>query len=164
MGWEWVCALACTSPPYPSHLLFLRFPTLSPVSCSVLPHIPSRREQVAVIREGLAAVYEGEEEWAKAAQMLAGIDLDGGSRGQDVKYRLGKCIKIALLYLEDDDAVSAETYIKKASFDIGEHKDEALTLQYKVCYARILDSKRKFLEAALKYYDLSQLDQRELGG
>ncbi|CAI5974444.1 unnamed protein product, partial [Closterium sp. NIES-64] len=130
----------------------------------IQPRVVSFEEQVAVIREGLAAVYEGEEEWAKAAQMLAGIDLDGGSRGQDVKYRLGKCIKIALLYLEDDDAVSAETYIKKASFDIGEHKDEALTLQYKVCYARILDSKRKFLEAALKYYDLSQLDQRELGG
>ncbi|CAI5511594.1 unnamed protein product [Closterium sp. Naga37s-1] len=35
---------------------------------------------------------------------------------------------------------------------------------HQVCYARILDSKRKFLEAALKYYDLSQLDQRELGG
>ena len=33
-----------------------------------------------------------------------------------------------------------------------------------VCYARILDAKRKFLEAALKYYDLSQLDKHDLGG
>ncbi|GJP55156.1 hypothetical protein CLOM_g14139 [Closterium sp. NIES-68] len=131
----------------------------------IQPRVVSFEEQVAVIREGLALLYEGEEEWAKAAQMLAGIDLDGGSsRGQDVAYRLSKCIKIALLYLEDDDAVNAETYIKKASFDIGQHSDQALALQYKVCYARILDSKRKFLEAALKYYDLSQLDQRELGG
>ncbi|CAI6000522.1 unnamed protein product [Closterium sp. NIES-65] len=151
-------------PAYPSHPPLSAFLRPLRLSCSVRPLMAAWWEQVAVIREGLAAVYEGEEEWAKAAQMLAGIDLDGGSRGQDVKYRLGKCIKIALLYLEDDDAVSAETYIKKASFDIGEHKDEALTLQYKVCYARILDSKRKFLEAALKYYDLSQLDQRELGG
>lgn len=31
------------------------------------------------------------------------------------EYKLGKNIKIAMLYLEDDDAVAAETYIKKAS-------------------------------------------------
>lgn len=34
---------------------------------------------------------------------------------------------------------------------------------HQVCYARILDAKRKFLESALKYYDLSQLDKRSLG-
>ena len=31
-----------------------------------------------------------------------------------------------------------------------------LELKYKSCYARILDSKRRFLEAATRYYDLSQ--------
>lgn len=31
------------------------------------------------------------------------------------EYKLGKNIKIAMLYLEDEDAVSAEQYIKKAS-------------------------------------------------
>jgi COP9 signalosome complex subunit 4 len=39
---------------------------------------------------------------------------------------------------------------------IGEIEDEQLSLQYKACYARICDSKRKFLEAATHYYDLSQ--------
>ncbi len=29
-------------------------------------------------------------------------------------------------------------------------QDPAIELQYKVCYARILDSKRRFLEAALR--------------
>lgn len=29
-------------------------------------------------------------------------------------------------------------------------QDPAIELQYKTCYARILDSKRKFVEAALK--------------
>ena len=32
-----------------------------------------------------------------------------------------------------------------------------LELQYKSCYARILDAKRRFLEAATRYYDLSQI-------
>lgn len=32
-----------------------------------------------------------------------------------------------------------------------------------VCYARILDLKRKFLEAALRYYDISQIEKRQIG-
>jgi hypothetical protein len=35
---------------------------------------------VSAIREQLAALYEGQEEWSKAAQALAGIDLDSGMR------------------------------------------------------------------------------------
>lgn len=38
-----------------------------------------------------------------------------GMRVVDAEYKLAKYIKIAMLFLEDDDAVSAETYIKKAS-------------------------------------------------
>ena len=33
---------------------------------------------------------------------------------------------------QDDDEVNAETYIKKASFDVAECPDKALLLQYKV--------------------------------
>jgi COP9 signalosome complex subunit 4 len=40
----------------------------------------SYEEQVSAIREQLAAVYEAAEEWSKAAQALAGIDLDSGMR------------------------------------------------------------------------------------
>jgi hypothetical protein len=40
---------------------------------------------------------------------------------------------------------------------IGEVEDVELGLQYKACYARICDGKRKFLEAATHYYDLSQV-------
>eukprot|EP00850_Spirogloea_muscicola_P004398 SM000019S04942 [mRNA] locus=s19:146338:147714:+ [translate_table: standard] len=130
----------------------------------IQPRVVSFEEQVALMREGLAELYEDEEEWSKAAQMLGGIDLDSGLRGLDDTYKLAKCVKIALLFLEDDEALHAETYIKKASFLITNCKDEGLELQYKVCYARILDSKRKFLEAALKYYDLSQLNKREVAG
>ena len=77
-------------------------------------------------------------------QILGGIDLDSGNRILDAEYKLGKCVKIARLYLEDDDAVKAEAYIKRASFllpkDKSESSDEGkvLALQYKVCYARIL--------------------------
>lgn len=36
--------------------------------------------QALVIREKLAGLYESEQEWSKAAQMLSGIDLDSGMR------------------------------------------------------------------------------------
>lgn len=130
----------------------------------IQPRVVSFEEQVSVIREGLAELYENEEQWSKAAQMLSGIDLDSGIRMLDDTYKLAKCVKISLLYLEDDDAVNAETFIKKASFLVNNSKDEALNLQYKVCYARILDLKRKFLEAALRYYEFSQLEKREFEG
>lgn len=38
-----------------------------------------------------------------------------GMRTVDAEYKLEKNIKIAMLYLEDDDAISAETFIKKAA-------------------------------------------------
>jgi len=38
-----------------------------------------------------------------------------------------------------------------------------LELQYKTCYARIMDSKRRFLDAALRFYELSSLSDRTIG-
>lgn len=52
-------------------------PPLAPL-CS--PACPPCRPQVSAIREQLAALYEAQEEWSKAAHALAGIDLDSGMR------------------------------------------------------------------------------------
>lgn len=46
----------------------------------------SFEEQVTIIRESLAAQLEKEEQWAEAASVLAGIDLDSG--GWDKKHTL----------------------------------------------------------------------------
>lgn len=46
----------------------------------VQPRAVSYEEQVSAIREQLAALYEQQEEWSKAAHALAGIDLDSGMR------------------------------------------------------------------------------------
>ncbi|CAL5383599.1 unnamed protein product [Camellia sinensis] len=118
---------------------------------------------VLIIREKVADLYESEQQWSKAAQMLSGIDLDSAMRVIDDTFRLSKCVKIASLYLEDDDAVNAEAFINKASFLVSNSQNEALNWTYKVCYARILDLKRKFLEAALRYYDISQIEKRQIG-
>ncbi|XP_056167824.1 COP9 signalosome complex subunit 4-like [Syzygium oleosum] len=127
----------------------------------IQPRVVSFEEQVLIIREKLAELYESEQQWSKAAQMLSGIDP--AMRMIDDTFRLSKCVQIARLYLEDDDAVNAEAFINKASFLVSNSQHEVLNLQYKVCYARILDSKRKFLEAALRYYDISQIEKRQIG-
>ena len=129
----------------------------------IQPRVVSFEEQVVVIREKLAELYESEQQWSSAAQMLSGIDLDSGIRMLDDTNKLSKCVQIARLYLEDDDAVNAEAFINKASFLVTNSNQEVLNLQYKVCYARILDLKRKFLEAALRYYGISQIEQRQIG-
>ncbi|TXG52258.1 hypothetical protein EZV62_021427 [Acer yangbiense] len=129
----------------------------------IQPRVVSFEEQVLIIREKLADLYESEQQWSKAAQMLSGIDLDSGMRVIDDTFRLSKCVQIARLYLEDDDSVNAEAFINKASFLVSSSQQEVLNLQYKVCYARILDLKRKFLEAALRYYDISQIEKRQIG-
>lgn len=133
------------------------------ILAQIQPRVVSFEEQVLVIREKLAELYESEEQWSKAAQMLSGIDLDSGMRVIDDTFRLSKCVQIACLYLEDDDAVNAEAFINKASFLVSNSQHEVLNLKYKVCYARILDLKRKFLEAALRYYDISQIEKRQIG-
>ncbi|KAL5217575.1 hypothetical protein ABZP36_018259 [Zizania latifolia] len=129
----------------------------------IQPRVVSFEEQVVVIREKLAELYESEQQWSKAAQMLSGIDLDSGIRMLDDTNKLSKCVQIARLYLEDDDSINAEAFINKASFLVTNSHQELLNLQYKVCYARILDLKRRFLEAALRYYDISQIEQRQIG-
>ena len=45
----------------------------------IQPRVVSYEEPVTTIREQLAATLEREEDWARAAQVLAGIDLDSGA-------------------------------------------------------------------------------------
>ena len=128
----------------------------------IQPRVVSFEEQVNKLRENLAKCHEVDEEWSQAAVALAGIDLESGPRSGDTLHKLETLVHISQLYLEDDDAVNAETYIKRASFLQGTGGSgapaTAVDLTFKTCYARIQDSKRRFPEAALKYYELSQLD------
>ncbi|CAB0037969.1 unnamed protein product [Trichogramma brassicae] len=78
-----------------------------------------------------------------------------GCQQYTVDYKLDTYLKIARLYLEDDDPVQAEAFINRASLLQAESKNEQLQIYYKVCYARVLDYRRKFIEAAQRYNELS---------
>eukprot|EP01121_Diplochlamys_sp_Union-15-3_P016939 TRINITY_DN5869_c0_g1_i3.p1 TRINITY_DN5869_c0_g1~~TRINITY_DN5869_c0_g1_i3.p1 ORF type:complete len:413 (-),score=74.42 TRINITY_DN5869_c0_g1_i3:16-1227(-) len=115
-------------------------------------------EQVSQIRENLANIYERAEEHLKAAAVLKGIPLESGQRVLDPKYKATIYIRIARLYLEEDEAYQAEIFINKASILISKIKSRRLLRQYQASFARIQDYKRKFIEASLRYYELSQAD------
>ena len=55
----------------------------------IQPRVVSFEEQVTVIREALAALHEREEEYTRAAQILAGIDLDSGASSQGQSWDRG---------------------------------------------------------------------------
>ncbi len=59
---------------------------------------------------------------------LISASVNAGMRTLDGEYKLSKNIKIAMLYLEDDDAVKAEMFIKKASALIASCKVAMTTL------------------------------------
>lgn len=118
--------------------------------------VVSFEEEDFLIRELLSEVFQAEGDWAEAAKCLAAINLETGTRCRTSAQKMEKYVKIAELYLEDDDSVAADTFCKRAAMVTHEVEDVPLQLRFRVCHARILDSKRKFLEAASRYCELSQ--------
>src|SRR5690554_5435739 len=73
------------------------------------------------------------------------------------EYKVGVYIRIVRLLLEDDEAISAEAYLNRASVLMRDTKDIALQLTYKLSQARISDFKNKFLEASSRYHEISYI-------
>ncbi|KAL4239497.1 COP9 signalosome complex subunit 4 [Mactra antiquata] len=125
--------------------------TLEKVQARVI----SFEEQVAAIRQHLADIYEREGSWKEAANILVGIPLETGQKHYTTDYKLETYLKIARLYLEDSDSIQAEAYINRASLLQTDSQNHELQIHYKACYARVLDFRRKFIEAAVRYNELS---------
>jgi len=121
----------------------------------VQPRVISFEDQVGVIRHHLATLYEKEEEWRKAAESLAGIPLETGQKQYSPSYKLETYLRIAKLYMEDEDPVQGEAYINRAAQLQSQTKEEKLQIQFKACQGRIFDYKRKFIEAAQRFNELS---------
>lgn len=115
----------------------------------------SIEDQDAQIREILADAYEYQEEYAAAARALQGIHLDSSQRliSDSAKVRLW--IRIVRLYLEDDDTTSAEGVLNKIKNLPSKIEDHELKLHFQLSQARILDARRRFLDASHEYFNVS---------
>ena len=79
----------------------------------IQPRVVSYEEQATAIREQLAKLLEDEEEWTKAAQTLAGIDLDSGEPPtRQLRYQalLNRCALLCQEQLSIDDLASSSAY------------------------------------------------------
>ncbi|KAI8928246.1 hypothetical protein BC831DRAFT_449065 [Entophlyctis helioformis] len=130
-------------------------PTVRPTDRCVGAHGALSNKQISQAREHLAQIYEDEEEWTQAAKVLQEIPLDSGHRAISQDYKLRIYIHIASLLLEDEDAVSAEAYINRASLILPDSNDKLMQLRFRACQARSLDFRRMFLPAASKLLALS---------
>ncbi|XP_049849025.1 COP9 signalosome complex subunit 4-like [Schistocerca gregaria] len=111
-------------------------------------------DEIAKIRENLAAVYESREQWLKAAKTLAELPLEHGGRGLDTHYLIDKYVKIARNFLEIEYP-EAERYLTKAAALIQSCTDPSLISSCEACIARNHEVKQRFSEAATHYHKLA---------
>lgn len=115
----------------------------------------SVEEQDAQIRELLADAYESEEEYIAAARTLQGIHIDSSQRLVSDAAKVRLWIRIVRLYLEEDDTTSAEAVLNRIKNLPSKIEDHELQLHFKLSQARILDARRKFLDASQEYFNVS---------
>jgi hypothetical protein len=58
-------------------------------------------------------------------------------------------------FLQEDGSGEAELFLNKASKVMQDVTDRTLQLRYRTTYARVLDANKKFVDAAVRYYELS---------
>jgi len=112
-------------------------------------------EEEAKIKKEVADIHSARHDNEAAARMLEKINLENASRNVTPDEKAGIYVQIAELWFEEDDAVNAEKFINKAAHIIHLVTEQEVRMRYKVCHARIMDSKRRFIVAAHSYYELS---------
>jgi COP9 signalosome complex subunit 4 len=115
----------------------------------------SVEEQDSRIRETVADAYESQEEYISAARALQGIHLDSSQRLISDSAKIRMWIRIVRLYLEDDDTTSAESFLNKIKNMPSKIEDPEHKLHFQLAQARILDARRRFLDASQEYFNVS---------
>ncbi|KAF5113386.1 hypothetical protein DV454_003617 [Geotrichum candidum] len=116
------------------------------------------------IRNRLVYIYEQAEDNIAASQVLE-VALSGSERRvltNDEQFEW--YIRIVRNRLEAEDATIAEQYLSKAALIRHRAKNatsESLT-HFRLSQARIMDSNRRFLEAARKYYEVSVISEIQI--
>ena len=117
--------------------------------------VVSFEEQDAMIREIMADAYQDQEDFIDAAKMLQGIQLESSQRKITDDAKVKTWIRICRLYIEEDDTTSAESFLNRAKNLLYKVEDPEVNLTFHLSQARILDARRRFLEASSAYHSVS---------
>lgn len=110
------------------------------------------------------------QEFESAAKVLSNIRMEDTDPSSPYYFSpADKCdiyVQMAECFLQDGEFVGADSAVGKASAILASNSNNstgsknafprALVLRYKSTYTRVLDSTRKFQQAATQYYELSQ--------
>lgn len=130
----------------------------------IAPQVQSFEDADFCLRNTLYDALLEEGSFKEAACALSGINMEGSAKSYSDFDKAAMYVKIAETFLEDDESVDAETYVTRASglMHAVSSEDWALQLRYRVTLARTLDARRKFLDAAMRYYELSQAQHEDV--
>ncbi|CAM9827731.1 unnamed protein product, partial [Chrysoparadoxa australica] len=115
-----------------------------------------------LLRDGLFNYLVLGMQFSDAANVLGGLNMETSGRTYSDKEKAEVYVKIAEAYLEDGESDAAETFVNKASAVMREVDDRVLQLRYRTTSAQVLDSNRKFLDAAMRFSELSQTTQADI--
>ena len=117
--------------------------------------VASFEEQDASLRKLLAASYQEQDEFTEAAKVLQGMQIESSQRKMSDNDKVEHWITICRLYMEDGDMTNAESYLNRAKTLRFKIEDPNLNLKFQLSQARILDSRREFLDASQAYHAVS---------
>lgn len=112
-------------------------------------------EQDTQIKHALADAFQENEDYRRAAQTLATINLESTQKSVSADEKAEVWIRIVRCYLEEDDPTSAFTHLNKIKNILFNVQNEQTKLMFQLSQGRIYDSQRAFLDAAQSYYTTS---------
>lgn len=115
-------------------------------------------EQKYAIRMRLASLHEEAGRFVEAADVLRKNFADCAQRPCSPHQKMGLYLRIGRLLLEIGDCAEAEKYVNRASMLQTEKGCDVYNVEYKAIYARVLDGRRKFTDAAQRYHELSLIE------
>ncbi|VDP32318.1 unnamed protein product [Heligmosomoides polygyrus] len=106
------------------------------------------------IRTRLAGLHEEAGRYVEAAETLKRISTDSAQPCSPAQ-KMALYLRIGRLLLDSGDYAEAEQYVNRASLLQTEKDCEAYNVVIQAIYARVLDGRRKFTDAAQRYHELS---------
>ncbi|XP_064387913.1 COP9 signalosome complex subunit 4-like [Halichondria panicea] len=91
----------------------------------------SFEEQATQVRLSLSKILEAEQNWTESAELLCAIPMDSGQKIYPSDFKMEVYLRIAQLYLEEQNHVAAEAYINRAALLQSEVDRNDLHIIYK---------------------------------
>lgn len=111
------------------------------------------------LRENLADLYEMAKRHRELQNILTTIPREQGLRSDEPLYQLDVLVRLMYSCLASDDIIVAESHLPKALalrkvIERTESTETSIN-RFLVCHANILEYKRKYIDAAQKYHEVS---------